>query len=104
MRGAETGDEEKVFKQNMKHHPGKVKGDLKQTLRASVGADFDAEKCCAKCGKWDYGGADVALKRCARCLTMYYCSAACQKEDWPDHKAICKALKANRAAARASGP
>ena len=71
-------------------------------MRANVGAeDFDVEQCCAKCGKWDFGaGSDVSLKRCARCLTIYYCSPACQKEHWPQHKKHCKRLKAERDAAK----
>ncbi len=27
------------------------------------------------------------LKLCAQCHTRHYCSAACQKYDWPVHKA-----------------
>lgn len=33
------------------------------------------------------------LKRCTRCLTMPYCSEACQKEDWEAHRGICTILK-----------
>ena len=84
------------------HHPGRVSRDVKRSVRANVGAeDFDVEQCCAKCGKWDFGaGSDVSLKRCARCLTIYYCSPACQKEHWPQHKKHCKRLRAERDAAK----
>jgi hypothetical protein len=53
---------------------------------------------CAKCfavGR----GADSAprdapkLKRCSRCGGAYYCSAACQRADWPAHKSSCAAMK-----------
>ncbi|RHY33141.1 hypothetical protein DYB32_001824 [Aphanomyces invadans] len=39
---------------------------------------------CGSCGvegKW---------KKCARCNAKAYCSQACQKKDWPTHKATCR--------------
>ncbi len=29
-------------------------------------------------------------KRCSKCVSAYYCSSKCQKEDWKNHKALCK--------------
>ncbi|CBQ68348.1 conserved hypothetical protein [Sporisorium reilianum SRZ2] len=34
------------------------------------------------------------LQRCSACKLIRYCSAACQKRDWPAHRDECKALKA----------
>lgn len=34
------------------------------------------------------------LQRCSACKVVRYCSAACQKRDWPTHRDECKALKA----------
>lgn len=30
------------------------------------------------------------LKRCSRCRVATYCSVACQKEEWSEHRKICK--------------
>ena len=35
-------------------------------------------------------------KLCAPCSSVAYCSKECQKEDWPNHKAACKALRAQK--------
>ncbi|KAH3764566.1 hypothetical protein Pelo_3584 [Pelomyxa schiedti] len=40
---------------------------------------------CGWCGKPNQS------LRCTRCLTTYYCNKACQKKDWPHHKASCRA-------------
>jgi len=34
-----------------------------------------------------------ANKRCSECFLAWYCSGVCQKEDWPNHKVVCKARK-----------
>lgn len=82
------------------NHPGKVARDAKRSIKAS--ANLDPEQCCGFCGKWNYGAdANVTLRRCAKCLTIYYCSAECQRKHWPHHKKGCRQMKANREAARA---
>ena len=32
----------------------------------------------------------VKMRRCSGCKQVYYCSSECQKEDWKNHKIICK--------------
>ena len=38
---------------------------------------------CALCGN-----ASTTLKRCTGCTVVLYCSKACQKQDWPEHKSV----------------
>jgi hypothetical protein len=49
-----------------------------------------ATRTCAGCGQIPPAGRS-ALRRCARCLGVWYCSAACQRQHWrPQHKAACR--------------
>ncbi len=40
-------------------------------------------KLCGACNK-------TGTKLCSRCKNAYYCSAACQRKAWSDHKKVCK--------------
>ena len=51
---------------------------------------------CAVCGR---GG---AKKTCANCKGRVYCSVACQRRDWKDHKPTCDVQALAIATARAS--
>jgi hypothetical protein len=39
------------------------------------------------CGLFEEEG--VKMKRCARCMIEFYCSAECQRSAWPDHQLVC---------------
>jgi len=47
---------------------------------------LNARTGCSVCG-------EKAAKKCAGCYAILYCSEECQKDDWKDHKPLCKSLK-----------
>ena len=44
---------------------------------------------CKSCGKQGGDAADNKLMQCSVCASVKYCSAACQKADWKNHKKNC---------------
>ena len=72
-------------------------GGVREALAAAGGAIPPADEC-AWCG--------VALSRrlqCARCHAASFCCKEHQVAAWPSHKALCKALQQEAAAARRAG-
>ena len=65
-------------------------------LDAYTAPAAEARPACANCGKtrrWDK--VDKPLSKCARCKSVAYCGAACQKAHWKAHKAACRAASAS---------
>lgn len=48
-------------------------------------ASLQAANICAGCGQ-----RAVGLRACSRCRAAYYCSVACQRRAWPQHKRVCR--------------
>jgi hypothetical protein len=46
------------------------------------------DRVCAECGK-----VQKKMNKCARCKTIHYCSADCQKKHYKYHKSCCKNIK-----------
>ncbi len=46
----------------------------------------------AACGGPGCKKRDTKLQRCKGCKTVYYCSVECQKEHWPKHGPMCRAI------------
>ena len=55
-------------------------------------AIHDKDRACAYCGKVAEKGS--TFSKCARCKTVAYCDADCQKAHWSRHKRECKELAA----------
>ncbi len=52
------------------------------------------------CGLTSCGIVNSEAKLCSRCKRVYYCNVECQKKDWAQHKAGCKAPEAQNLVAR----
>jgi len=59
-------------------------------LRAEAGKEPPLTVC-AECGV-----EDAKLSRCTKCRTVGYCSSACQKKHWPQHRALCLSIMTQR--------
>jgi MYND finger len=46
-------------------------------------------KHCGACGVWEKVDEQRFL-RCSRCKSKHYCSSECQKDNWKEHKKLCK--------------
>ncbi|KAG5262390.1 hypothetical protein AALO_G00274640 [Alosa alosa] len=73
---------------------GKIRGATFHTNKEMFDKLEDTFKFCAACQKLPAHLPDPkALKRCIKCLNLYYCSKECQRKDWPTHKKFCKKLR-----------
>ncbi|KAI1453675.1 hypothetical protein F4805DRAFT_442448 [Annulohypoxylon moriforme] len=64
---------------------------LQESIKMSETQGQPTDKC-DTCKKSQ--GEGISILRCGRCKSAKYCSQACQKKDWYDHKDICLARAA----------
>ena len=55
--------------------------------------DMNPDCSCASFLCYTCGVKKIKLKKCMRCRTVFYCSVACQKKNWIDHKDECSFMK-----------
>jgi hypothetical protein len=68
---------------------------MRQRISAAAEADLAAGRLqqCALAGCATYESHVSQFKRCGACRTVAYCCREHQVEDWPSHKAACKAAR-----------
>ena len=64
---------------------------LREYNSSQTGSEKYLMAMCENCGKHEHG--DVKHMKCSRCKLRYYCSRECQKQDWPNHKQMCKKVE-----------
>ena len=64
--------------------PTSTNGMLKYERK--LGIREEAVHTCVQCGQ-------RGLKKCSRCLLVYYCSSECQKGNWKQHKKNCTPME-----------
>ena len=80
----------------------RMRQELEQKLRAASLLKCSNPACAVEVEESSAGGGGggptggMVLQRCA-CHLASYCDNACQKADWPAHKSMCKAKRAEMA-------
>lgn len=72
---------------------GKARGISFRNYKEMFQRMEETFKFCASCNELPENLAEgQTLKRCVKCLNVYYCTKDCQRKDWAQHKKVCKIL------------
>lgn len=73
---------------------GKTRGVSFRNYKEMFQRMEDTFKFCTGCNSLpEHLSEGQSLKRCVKCLNVYYCTKECQKKNWPVHKKVCKTLR-----------
>ncbi|XP_060951535.1 putative protein MSS51 homolog, mitochondrial [Limanda limanda] len=73
---------------------GKAKGISFRNYKEMFQKMEETFEFCTGCNKLpEHLVENQTLKRCVKCLNVYYCTKDCQRKDWPQHKRVCKTLR-----------
>lgn len=78
--------QEMEFKGESKETVDKMVNELSKVFNTDDLEKFLDDPRCAKCG-------ELAMQRCSRCKSEWYCGRACQVSAWVDHKNICDMMQ-----------
>ncbi|KAJ7444359.1 hypothetical protein FB451DRAFT_1038671, partial [Mycena latifolia] len=78
-----------------------MKPDVWDWANSNANVQLCVRRICSGCEAAE--SAVAAFKRCAGCHLVSYCSSACQRADWPNHKQLCRQHKEKKDGIRAFG-
>merc|ERR1712034_174287 len=68
-----------------------LESDAEKMKSHSIWGNVQALMKCANCGVLEKS--EKQFQKCSRCGFVFYCSKACQRNDWQNHKQICKQIR-----------
>ena len=96
-----TNEVSEMFLQHCEaYHRNMRRLSLENSVR--VGADKRIASKCENCGAAETEK-QVTLRLCSGCKSIHFCSVACQRKLWPQHKHECRVLQKEQSSGSSSG-